>query len=70
MLSKRGTSENINPLVECVVCGSVVEATNAEAQWVNIRGRSEKVWLCKGCMRLGRGEQARKYIMRAEKHGR
>ncbi len=70
MWSKRATSENINPLVECAICGSVVEAANAETQWVNIRGRPEKVWICKACMRLGRGEQARKYIMRAEKHGR
>ncbi len=68
--NKRPTSEDVEPLVECATCGAVVGPDNAEVHWVNLRGRPEKVWICKTCVRLGRGDQARKYIMREEKHGR
>lgn len=70
MANKRTTSEADEPLVECALCGAVTGTAGAETRWVNIRGRPEKVWICKTCIHLGKGDRARKYVMREGKHGR
>jgi uncharacterized protein YlaI len=55
------------PLVVCFTCESVVAVENAEAHWVSLQGRSVKVWICKTCVRLGRGNHVGKYVMKKEK---
>jgi uncharacterized protein YlaI len=57
------------PLVVCVTCESVVAVENAESHWISLQGKPVKVWICKGCVRLGRGNQVAKYVMKKEKKG-
>lgn len=55
------------PLVICTTCEAVVPTNNAEAHWVSLEGEPTRVWICKSCMRLGRGDQVWKYVMKKEK---
>ena len=55
------------PLVECVVCGAIVGPDNAEERQVAVDERTVKVWICNTCMRIGRGNQIEKYIMKEGK---
>jgi uncharacterized protein YlaI len=55
------------PLVICVTCESVVAIENAESHWISLQGRPMKVWICKSCVRLGRGNHVGKYVMKKEK---
>jgi hypothetical protein len=57
-----------DPLVECAICQAVVGPSNAQIRWVNIGGKPVKVWVCRICLRLGRGDQVQKYIMKEEKN--
>jgi len=66
----RESSNELIPLVGCATCGAVVESENAQVRWVNVHGVPEKVWICNACIRLGRGAQVQKYIMRERKVGR
>jgi hypothetical protein len=34
---------------------------------VNLQGKPEKVWICKTCARLSKGEHVGKYIMQERK---
>ncbi len=70
MSETRKASGEFEPLIECATCGKVTGPDNAEIHWVNVQGKPEKVWICKACVRLGRGNHVRKYVMREEKHGR
>jgi len=57
------------PLVVCAICESVVTPKNAERRLLETPSGNARVWICKACMRLGRGEQVRKYVMKKEKQG-
>jgi len=63
----RSSSEEFEPLVECATCGVVIGPSNAEVHWVNLQGKPEKVWICKTCARLSKGEHVGKYIMQERK---
>lgn len=55
------------PLVVCAFCGSTVEKEDAEKRSVESRKGVAIVWMCAACKRLGKGADAQKYIMKAEK---
>lgn len=67
MSKTRSTNEEFEPLVECATCGAAVGPSNAETRWMNVQGKLEKVWLCKACVRLGKGDHVQKYIMQERK---
>ena len=56
-------------LVVCALCESVVTPKNAERKLLELPSGNARVWVCRSCMRLGRGEQVRKYVMKQEKQG-
>jgi RNase P subunit RPR2 len=56
-------------LVVCGLCDSVVEKGNAERRSIETPRGLAVVWICNSCMRLGKGEAVRKYVMKQEKTG-
>jgi RNase P subunit RPR2 len=55
------------PLVVCALCETVLEPRNAERKVLDTPSGRAMVWVCKNCIRLGRAEQVRKYVMKQEK---
>jgi hypothetical protein len=55
-------------LVECVLCGAVVDSGSARQREIssNIQG-VKMVWICNTCLHLGSEEQTRKYIKKEQK---
>ncbi len=55
------------PLVVCGLCEAVVSQESATKKNIETSTGRVSVWVCRTCMRLGSGEQARKYVMKEEK---